>query len=275
MLTEYREHVAKRAAEGVPPAPLSASQVKALCALFAAPPAGEESFLLDLLSNRVPAGVDEAAEVKAAFLADVATGKQKTPLLTRERATELLGTMLGGFNVAPLVTLLDDKDLGALAAKQLSHTLLVFGSFDDVAAKAKAGNANAKAVLDSWAKAEWFTSRPKVKDKITVTVFKIVGETNTDDLAGHRGVVAPDIPRQRDAQGAARRHRARAQVDELEKKARTARLRWATWSAATGSSRKSATNSGPLVHGRHPARAEQALGRPRYGRADRADLLLA
>ena len=245
MLTEYREHVAKRAAEGVPPAPLSASQVKALCALFAAPPAGEESFLLDLLSNRVPAGVDEAAEVKAAFLADVATGKQKTPLLTRERATELLGTMLGGFNVAPLVALLEDKDLGALAAKQLSHTLLVFGAFDDVAAKAKAGNANAKAVLDSWAKAEWFTSRPKVKDKITVTVFKVVGETNTDDLSpATEAWSRPDIPLHANAMLKNPREgitNARAQMDELKKKGHP--LAYVGDVVGTGSSRKSATNS--------------------------------
>ena len=183
MLKAYREHVAERAAQGIVPLPLTAAQVKDLVALLQAPPAGEEAFLVDLLANRVPAGVDEAAEVKAGFLAAVARGTQKSPLIDRVKATELLGTMLGGFNVQPLVDLLDDNELGAVAAKQLAKTLLVFTAFDDVEQKAKAGNAHAKAVMTSWAEAEWFTSRPKVPEATTVTVFKVTGETNTDDLS--------------------------------------------------------------------------------------------
>jgi aconitate hydratase 2/2-methylisocitrate dehydratase len=245
MLKAYREHVAQRAAQGVVPFPLDAKQVKELVALFAAPPAGEEAFLLDLLSNRVPAGVDEAAEVKAAFLAKVARGETKTPLLTPQAATELLGTMLGGYNVDPLVSLLDHADLGPVAAKQLSRTLLVFGAFDDVAAKASAGNANAKAVLASWAAAEWFTSRPKVPEAITVTVFKVVGETNTDDLSPATDAWSrPDIPLHAMAMLKNPREgitNAPAQIAELKKKGHP--LAYVGDVVGTGSSRKSATNS--------------------------------
>ena len=147
------------------------------------PPKGEEAFLVDLLENRVPAGVDPAAYVKAAFLAAVTKGEAASPLVTKARAVYLLGTMLGGYNVEPLIALLDDKELGAAAAEALKKTLLVFDSFHDVEEKAKAGNANAKAVLQSWADAEWFTSRPEVPAEIKVTVFKVTGETNTDDLS--------------------------------------------------------------------------------------------
>jgi len=245
MLTEYRDHAAKRAAEGVPPLPLTAAQVTALTALLEAPPKGEEAFLVDLISNRVPAGVDDAAKVKAEWLADVATGKRRSPLVDKTKATELLGTMLGGFNVAPLVALLDDKDLGALAAKQLSRTLLVFAAFDDVAKKAKAGNANAKAVLDSWAKAEWFTARPKVPQKITVTVFKVTGETNTDDLSPATDAWSrPDIPLHANAMLKNPREgitNAREQLAELRKKGHP--LAYVGDVVGTGSSRKSATNS--------------------------------
>jgi aconitate hydratase 2/2-methylisocitrate dehydratase len=245
MLKAYREHVAQRAAQGVVPFPLDARQVQELVALFAAPPAGEEGFLLDLLSNRVPAGVDEAAEVKAAFLAKVARGEARTPLLTPTAATELLGTMLGGFNVEPLVSLLDHAELGPVAAKQLSKTLLVFGAFDDVAAKASAGNANAKAVLASWAAAEWFTSRPKVPEAITVTVFKVVGETNTDDLSpATEAWSRPDIPLHATAMLKNPREgitNAPAQIAELKKKGHP--LAYVGDVVGTGSSRKSATNS--------------------------------
>ncbi|GAB4210289.1 MAG: bifunctional aconitate hydratase 2/2-methylisocitrate dehydratase [Sandaracinaceae bacterium] len=245
MLQAYREHVAQRAAQGVVPLPLDAKQVKELVALFAAPPAGEEASLLDLLSNRVPAGVDEAAEVKATFLAKVARGETKTPLLTPRAATELLGTMLGGYNVEPLVSLLDHSELGPVAAKQLSRTLLVFGAFDDVAAKASAGNANAKTVLESWAAAEWFTSRPKVPEQITVTVFKVIGETNTDDLSPATDAWSrPDIPLHAMAMLKNPREgitNAPAQIAELKKKGH--RLAYVGDVVGTGSSRKSATNS--------------------------------
>jgi len=245
MLKAYREHVAERAAQGIVPLPLDAAQVTQLVALLQAPPAGEEATLLDLLANRIPAGVDDAAHVKAEFLAGVARGTTKSPLVDREKATELLGTMLGGFNVAPLVDLLDDKDLGAVAAKQLSKTLLVFTAFDDVEKKAKAGNAHAKAVMTSWAEAEWFTSRPKVPESITVTVFKVTGETNTDDLSPATDAWSrPDIPLHALAMLKNPRDgitNAIAQMDELKKKGHP--LAYVGDVVGTGSSRKSATNS--------------------------------
>jgi aconitate hydratase 2/2-methylisocitrate dehydratase len=245
MLKAYREHAAKRAEQGVVPLPLDAAQVTALVELFKSPPAGEEAFLLDLLSSRVPAGVDDAARVKAAFLADVAKGTATSPLLDRVRATELLGTMLGGFNVDPLVELLDDAELGRVAAKQLARTLLVFAAFDDVEKKASAGNANAKAVLASWAAAEWFTNRAQVPAKITVTVFKVVGETNTDDLSPATDAWSrPDIPLHALAMLKNAREgitNAVAQIEELKKKGHP--IAYVGDVVGTGSSRKSATNS--------------------------------
>jgi aconitate hydratase 2/2-methylisocitrate dehydratase len=244
-LKAYREHAAKRAEQGVVPLPLDAAQVTALVELFKSPPAGEEAFLLDLLSSRVPAGVDDAARVKAAFLADVAKGAATSPLLDRVRATELLGTMLGGFNVDPLVELLDDAELGRVAAKQLARTLLVFAAFDDVEKKASAGNANAKAVLASWAAAEWFTNRAQVPAKITVTVFKVVGETNTDDLSPATDAWSrPDIPLHALAMLKNAREgitNAVAQIEELKKKGHP--IAYVGDVVGTGSSRKSATNS--------------------------------
>src|SRR5690606_39229937 len=153
------------------------------CALPICPPAGEDAALVELLTHRVPAGVDDAAKVKASYLAALAFGSETNALIPRERATELLGTMLGGYNVAPLVELLDDAALGAVAAEGLKNTLLVFDAFHDVEEKAKTGNANAQAVLQSWADAEWFTSRAEVPQSLTITVFKVPGETNTDDLS--------------------------------------------------------------------------------------------
>ncbi len=195
MLEAYRQHVAERAAQGVPPKPLDEQQTADLVALLKSPPAGEEAFLVDLLENRVPAGVDPAAYVKAAFLAAVAKGEASSPLVTKQRAVYLLGTMLGGYNVEPLVQLLDDVELAAEAAKALKSTLLMFDSFHDVAEKAKAGNAAAKEVLQSWADAEWFTNRPEVPSEIKVTIFKVTGETNTDDLSPAQDAWSrPDIP---------------------------------------------------------------------------------
>lgn len=166
-----------------------------LVELLKNPPKGEEQFLLDLLKNRVPPGVDEAAYVKAAFLSAVAKGETQSPLVSAELATELLGTMQGGYNIHTLVDLLDHSTLGTKAAESLKHTLLMFDSFNDVDAKAKAGNANAKAVIQSWADAEWFLNRPAVPEKITVTVFKVAGETNTDDLSPAPDAWSrPDIP---------------------------------------------------------------------------------
>lgn len=195
MLTEYRAHVAEREALGVPPQPLTDAQTADLVELLKNPPAGEEEYLVDLLENRVPAGVDQAAYVKAAFLNAIVKGEANSPLITKERAVYLLGTMLGGYNVAPLVDLLDNAKLGGLAAEALKKTLLVFDAFHDVEEKAKAGNANAKAVLESWAEGEWFTSRPDVPSEMTITVFKVTGETNTDDLSPAQDAWSrPDIP---------------------------------------------------------------------------------
>ncbi|MBL8491410.1 MAG: aconitate hydratase B, partial [Rhodocyclaceae bacterium] len=195
MLQAYRAHVAERAALGIPPLPLSKQQTEELVGLLKNPPAGEEAFLVDLITNRVPAGVDDAAKVKAAFLEAVAKGTGSCALISREKATELLGTMLGGYNVKPLIDLLDDAAVGAVAAKGLKFTLLMFDYFNDVAEKAAAGNANAKAVMQSWADAEWFTSRPEVPKSVKVTVFKVTGETNTDDLSPAPDAWSrPDIP---------------------------------------------------------------------------------
>ncbi|MFE0500221.1 bifunctional aconitate hydratase 2/2-methylisocitrate dehydratase [Lysobacter soli] len=195
MLEAYRHHVAERAALGIPPLPLTAQQTAEVIELLKAPPAGEEGFLLDLITNRVPAGVDDAAKVKASYLAAVAFGTEKNALISRARATELLGTMLGGYNIHPLVELLDDAEVGTVAANALKHTLLMFDAFHDVQEKAEKGNANAKAVLQSWADAEWFTSRPEVPESMTITVFKVTGETNTDDLSpAPDATTRPDIP---------------------------------------------------------------------------------
>ena len=150
MLTSYRQHVAERAALGIPPLPLSAQQTAEVVELLKNPPAGEEQFLLDLISNRVPAGVDDAAKVKASYLAAIAHGSEKNALISRARATELLGTMLGGYNIHPLIELLDDAEVGTVAANALKHTLLMFDAFHDVQDKAEQGNANARAVLQSW-----------------------------------------------------------------------------------------------------------------------------
>ncbi|UTZ42144.1 bifunctional aconitate hydratase 2/2-methylisocitrate dehydratase [Vibrio campbellii] len=195
MLEAYRKHVEERAAEGVVPKPLDAEQVAGLVELLKNPPQGEEAFILDLLENRIPPGVDEAAYVKAGFLTALAKGEVESPLVSREKAAELLGTMQGGYNIAPLVEFLDDELLAPISVKALSHTLLMFDAFYDVEEKAKAGNAFAQQVLQSWADAEWFTSKKKVAEQITVKVFKVTGETNTDDLSPAPDAWSrPDIP---------------------------------------------------------------------------------
>ncbi|MGF6148294.1 Aconitate hydratase 2 [Kingella potus] len=195
MLEAYRKAAAEREALGIPALPLTAQQTADLAELLKNPPAGESEFLLDLLANRIPAGVDDAAKVKASFLAAVAEGSAQSPLVSPEYATELLGTMLGGYNIHPLIELLDNEKLAPIAAEGLKHTLLMFDSFHDVQEKAEQGNPHAQAVLKSWADAEWFTSREKVPEKITVTVFKVDGETNTDDLSPAPDAWSrPDIP---------------------------------------------------------------------------------
>lgn len=195
MLAAYRQHVAERANEGIPPKPLNAEQTAQLVELLKNPPAGEEQFLLDLLTNRVPPGVDEAAYVKAGFLTAIVNGEVHSPLIDRAHATRLLGNMLGGYNIDILVQLLSDQELAELAAEQLKHTLLMFDAFHDVAELAKEGNARAQEVLESWAAGEWFTSQPEVAESIKAVVFKVSGETNTDDLSPAPDAWSrPDIP---------------------------------------------------------------------------------
>jgi aconitate hydratase 2/2-methylisocitrate dehydratase len=245
MLEQYRKHVAERAAEGIVPKPLDAAQTAALVELIKNPPAGEENFLLDLLANRIPAGVDEAAYVKAGFLAAIAKGEAASPILSPSDAARLLGTMLGGYNVAPLIDLLDHPELAPIAAKGLSHTLLIFDAFHDVQAKAEAGNAFAKQVIESWAEAEWFTAKPEVPEKLTVTVFKVTGETNTDDLSPAPDAWSrPDIPLHAKAMLKMPREgitNAEQQIAELKQKGFP--VAYVGDVVGTGSSRKSATNS--------------------------------
>ncbi len=252
MLEAYRKHVAERAAQGIVPQPLNAEQTAGLVELLKNPPAGEEAFLVDLITNRVPAGVDEAAYVKAGFLSALAKGEVSSPLLSKTRAVELLGTMQGGYNITTMVELLDDAELSAVAAEQLKHTLLMFDAFHDVAEKAKAGNANAKAVLASWAEGEWFQNRPAVPEKVTLTVFKVTGETNTDDLSPAPDAWSrPDIPLHAlamlkmardgitpDAPGSV------GPIKQMEAlKAKGFPVAYVGDVVGTGSSRKSATNS--------------------------------
>ncbi|WP_442596803.1 bifunctional aconitate hydratase 2/2-methylisocitrate dehydratase [Parapusillimonas sp. JC17] len=252
MLETYRQHVAERAASGIPPLPLSAQQTADLIELIKAPPAGEAAFLLELLTHRVPAGVDDAAKVKASYLAAVAHGKEACALIDRKRATELLGTMLGGYNIGPLIELLDDAELGPVAADALKSTLLVFDAFHDIKEKADKGNANARAILQSWADAEWFTSRPEVPSSMTLTVFKVTGETNTDDLSPAPDAWSrPDIPLH--ALAMLKNPREGIEPDESGKigpikfieslKEKGHLVAYVGDVVGTGSSRKSATNS--------------------------------
>jgi len=195
VLEAYRKLVAERAAEGIPPKPLNAEQVAGLVELLKNPPAGEAEVLLDLITNRVPPGVDEAAYVKAAFLSAILKNETTSPLIDKPLAIKLLGMMLGGYNIETLVNLLDDSTLAPLAAKELKHTLLMFDAFHDVEEKVKAGNPHAKELMQSWADAEWFTSKPKVPESTKLTVFKVTGETNTDDLSPAPDAWSrPDIP---------------------------------------------------------------------------------
>jgi aconitate hydratase 2/2-methylisocitrate dehydratase len=252
MLEAYRQHVAERAALGIPPLPLSAPQTQDLVALLKAPPKGEEAFLVELLSYRVPAGVDDAAKIKAAFLEKIAKGEEKIALISRTKATELLATMLGGFNIKPLIDVLGDAEVGAVAAEGLKKTLLMFDYFHDVKALADKGVANAKAVLNSWAEAEWFTSRPEVPASLTLTVFKVTGETNTDDLSPAPDAWSrPDIPLH--ALAMLKNPRAGIEPDEKgtrgplklldQLKAKGHLVAYVGDVVGTGSSRKSATNS--------------------------------
>ncbi|MBK6591553.1 MAG: bifunctional aconitate hydratase 2/2-methylisocitrate dehydratase [Burkholderiales bacterium] len=252
MLKAYRDHVAERAALGIPPLPLSAKQTGELIELLKAPPAGEEAFLVDLITHRVPAGVDDAAKVKASYLAAVAHGTEKCALISRARATELLGTMLGGYNISPMVDLLDDAAVASEAAEGLKKTLLMFDQFHDVKEKADKGNTFAKAVLQSWADAEWFTSRPEVPQSITVTILKVTGETNTDDLSPAPDAWSrPDIPLHALAMLKNKRDGITPEEDGKrgpikfieDLRARGNLVAYVGDVVGTGSSRKSATNS--------------------------------
>lgn len=252
MLEAYRQHVEERAGQGVVPKPLDAEQTAQLIELIKQPPAGEEAFLLELLSDRIPPGVDEAAYVKAGFLAAVAKGEVTSDILNAQRAVELLGTMQGGYNIQPLVDLLESDTLGAAAADCLCNILLMFDAFYDVEEKAKAGNAHAQRVLQSWADAEWFLNKPQVSEKISVTVFKVLGETNTDDLSPAPDAWSrPDIPLHalamlKNAREGIEPDKAGeigpiTQLDALKEKGFP--LAYVGDVVGTGSSRKSATNS--------------------------------
>ncbi|MCA0901368.1 bifunctional aconitate hydratase 2/2-methylisocitrate dehydratase [Microbulbifer agarilyticus] len=252
MLEAYRKHVAERAEQGIPPKPLNAEQVAGLVELLKNPPAGEEQELLDLITNRVPPGVDEAAYVKAGFLTAIVKGEAESPLIDKEQATKLLGMMLGGYNIATLVELLDDKDLAELAGEQLKGTLLMFDAFHDVEEKAKAGNEVAKAVIQSWADGEWFTKRDKVAESIKVAVFKVTGETNTDDLSPAPDAWSrPDIPLHARAMYKMTRdgltpeeHGVVGPMKQVEEvQAKGLPVAFVGDVVGTGSSRKSATNS--------------------------------
>ena len=194
MLKAYAAHVQERANNQLPPLPLNAEQVAQVVELLKNPPAGQAEILIDLIANRTPAGVDQAAYVKAAFLSDIANGKAVSPLMTPAQAVELLATMLGGYNVQALVALLDTP-MAEAAVDALSKTILMFDAFHDVNEKMKAGNVHAKKLITSWANAEWFTNAPVLAKEIKLVVFKVDGETNTDDLSPAQDAWSrPDIP---------------------------------------------------------------------------------
>lgn len=245
MLELYRKHVEERAAEGIVPMPLNAQQMAALVELIKYPPKGEEEFILNLLVNRVPAGVDEAAFIKASFLSAITKGEVNSPILTASDAAELLGTMLGGYNITPLIELLDNPVLAPIAVKGLSHTLLIFDAFHDIQEKANAGNDFAKQIMQSWADAEWFTSKLRIPEKLTVSVFKVSGETNTDDLSPAPDAWSrPDIPLHAKAMLKIPREgitNAEQQIGALQEQGFP--VAYVGDVVGTGSSRKSATNS--------------------------------
>ena len=241
MLQAYRDHVAERAAKGLPPLPLNVEQTAALVELLKNPPVGEGEMLVDLLENRIPPGVDQAAYVKAAFLSDIAQGKAASSLVSREKAVRLLGTMLGGYNVQALVALLDGE-LAGEAVKALKHTTLMFDAFHDVDEKMKAGNALAKTLIESWAAGEWFTQRAPLAEKIDCVVFKVPGETNTDDLSPAQDAWSrPDIPLHAQAMLVNKMPDGLKTIEELKKKGLP--LAYVGDVVGTGSSRKSAINS--------------------------------
>jgi aconitate hydratase 2/2-methylisocitrate dehydratase len=233
--------VQERATQNLPPLPLSAEQVAEVVGLLKNPPVGEAENLLNLISNRTPAGVDQAAYIKAAFLSDLALGKAQSPLINADQAVELLGTMLGGYNVQALVALLDTT-MAVAAVKALSNTILMFDAFHDVDEKMKAGNLHAKALIESWANAEWFTNAPALEQDIKVVVFKVDGETNTDDLSpAQEAWSRPDIPLHAKAMLVSKMPEGLKLIDILKQKGLP--LAYVGDVVGTGSSRKSAINS--------------------------------
>ena len=243
MLEAYRQHAAARAAEGLPPLPLDAKQTADLIELLKKPVAGEEATLVELFTHRVPAGVDDAAYVKAAFLTAITQGEASSPLIDGKHAAELLGTMLGGYNIQPLIDLLDNAELAPIAVTALSKTLLMFDNYHDVVDKAKAGNDYAKQVADAWANAEWFTNKPEMAKEIKVVVFKVEGETNTDDLSpASEAWSRPDIPLHAKAMLVSKMPGALDKIETL-KKEKGLPLAYVGDVVGTGSSRKSAINS--------------------------------
>ena len=241
MLQEYKSHVEERASLGIPPLPLNAEQVASVVELLKNPPEGEASLLLDLITNRTPAGVDPAAYIKAAFLTDLAKGEATSPLISKEDATRLLGTMLGGYNVESLIDLLKDQEVGEIAADGLSKTLLMFNSKHDVIELAKE-NKNAQRVVDSWTNAEWFTSKPELPKVIKAIVFRVDGEINTDDLSPAPDAPSrPDIPLHALAMLKKTFKDPIKTIDKLEESGLP--VVFVGDVVGTGSSRKSATNS--------------------------------
>ena len=242
MLTDYRKHQEERQLQGIPALALNSEQVTDLVALIKDPPPEEEEFILDLFINRIPAGVDQAAYIKAAFLADVAKSNLKTPLINNILATELLGTMLGGYNVEPLIGLLENEEVGEIAVGALSNTLLIFDAFHDVF-ELSHKNDRAKKVISSWAEAEWFLKRQEIPDCITAKVLKVEGEINTDDLSpGPEAWSRPDIPLH--ALSILKNTDFNDPIGTIEKLEESGnRVAFVGDVVGTGSSRKSATNS--------------------------------
>ena len=242
MIEAYLAHQKEREALGVPPLPLDPKQTEEVCALLVAPPKGKEDFLFDLIANRVSPGVDPAAEVKARFLSAIAKGEKKSPLISKQKAVELLGTMVGGYNITPLVELIDDQELAADAATALKGLILVAGGFDVIKQKAEAGNAQAKAVMASWANAEWFTNRPEVAASVSGVVYKVDGEINTDDFSpASEAWSRPDIPMHAKSMGVNRFPEGLKTIEAWRAAGKT--IFFVGDVVGTGSSRKSAANS--------------------------------
>jgi aconitate hydratase 2 / 2-methylisocitrate dehydratase len=243
MLQEYRQHTEERAKLGIPPLPLNAEQTSELCELLKNPPEADKEELLSLLRDRIPPGVDEASYVKAGFLTAIAKGEIESPLISPQGAVDLLGTMMGGYNVQSLIDLLKSKDtnIASEAAAALSKTLLIFDAFNDVL-KLSETNPFAKQVIDSWANAEWFIGKPKLPQTITVTVFKVPGETNTDDLSpAPHATTRPDIPLHALAMLESKMPNGLKTIAQLKEKGHP--VAYVGDVVGTGSSRKSAINS--------------------------------